>query len=247
MNQPITSTSVQLVKNIVQLHAHKGRLAAQQFIGEGLRVCSTLCTGNTRLRMLLCTQEMYEQVSSFAPQRDITIVSEHVMDKISPSKTPSGVLGIFDIAKQKTTEKLNPGLVLACVSDPGNMGTLIRSSIAFGFNDIILVEGVDPWNPKVVQASAGLIGQAHIIALSWPELVAHKQRPPLAALVVRGGTDVAQTNKNVLLVVGNEAHGLSQAWQGDCPIKVTVPMTGNAESLNAAIAGSLALYLIARN
>lgn len=247
MNQPITSTSAQIVKNIMQLHTHKGRIAAQQFIGEGLRVCSTLCTGNTHLRMLLCTQEMYQQASSFAPQRDITIVSEHVMDKISPSKTPSGIVGIFDIPKQKTAEKLNPGLVLACISDPGNMGTLIRSSVAFGFNDIIVVEGVDPWNPKVVQASAGLIGQAHIACLSWPTLIAHKQRPPLAALVVRGGSNIAAISKQVLLVVGNEAHGLPQPWQDDCPLKVTVPMSGNAESLNAAIAGSLALYLIAHN
>lgn len=243
----ITAATNSLIKAIILLHTSKGRAAAGQFIGDGLRVCTTLCANNCSLIMLFCTQETYQQASSFAPQEKIVLVNDHIMNKISPSSSPSGFVGIFALPVATIPPQLKPGLVLAQISDPGNMGTLIRSAIAFGLTNIIVVEGVDPYNPKVVQASAGTIGAAQIIPLSWQELVTHQQRPPLAALVVRDGSDITTIDKNVLLVVGNEAHGLPILWQNDCPIKATLPMSGNAESLNAAIAGSIALYLITRN
>jgi TrmH family RNA methyltransferase len=124
------------------------------------------------------------------------------------------------------------------------MGTLIRTAAALGKKTVIVAEGTDPWNIKVVQASAGTIGLVNIHSLSWRELLKKKGGRPLAALVVKDGIHPKKIDlSHALLVIGNEAHGLPTAWLRDCEYKITLPMPGNIESLNAAVAGSIAMYL----
>jgi TrmH family RNA methyltransferase len=127
------------------------------------------------------------------------------------------------------------------------MGTLIRSAVAFDRPQLIVISGVDPYNPKVVQASAGTIGQAALIFMTWQELYNHKQRPPIHALVSNGGTPPDHTSKETLLLVGGEANGLPDPVLKQCDRLITLGMPGPAESLNAAIAGSIALYLSVNN
>lgn len=232
------------IKSIRALHAAKGRAQAKQFIGEGLRVCSTLIESTCQLNRLYVTEEQHDLALKIAHAKYVSLISHEDMRKIAVSSTPSGMLGVFSIPHHPLPEKLSSGLVLCNISDPGNMGTLIRSSIAFGHPEIIVIDGVDIWNPKVVQASAGTIGYARIYDISWEQLASHSQRPPLAALVPRGGAPISAKHRDTLLVVGSEAHGLPEAWLEQCDQQLTLPMPGKAESLNAAIAGSIALYLI---
>jgi tRNA G18 (ribose-2'-O)-methylase SpoU len=93
-----------------------------------------------------------------------------------------------------------------------------------------------------VQASAGTIGYAHLINLSWQELVQHKNRPALCALVAHGGDQLGGDISQNLMVVGGEANGIPTEHIAQCDKQVTLTMSGPAESLNAAIAGSIALY-----
>jgi TrmH family RNA methyltransferase len=124
------------------------------------------------------------------------------------------------------------------------MGTLIRSAIAMGIKSVVIVEGTDPWSPKVIQASAGTIIQANVFQIGWDQLIKNKKNLKLCALVVKGGKKPNQIDfKDILLVVGNEANGIPDNWLSKCEEKMTLPMPGNTESLNAAIAGSIALYL----
>ena len=167
------------------------------------------------------------------------------MEKISTTKTPSGYLAVFTIPKQPqpTVER---GIVLANITDPGNMGTLMRSAAAMNIKTVVVVDGVDPWSPKVVQASAGSVGTLTIYQCSWQELLKHKQEKKLCALVVKNGKAPQEHELNdVFLVIGNEAHGIPSDWLNDCELKCTLPMPGKTESLNAAVAGSIALYLMA--
>ncbi len=232
------------IKSIRALRTAKGRSQAKQFIGEGLRACSTLIESTCQLNRLYVTQEQHDLAIKIAHAKYVTLVSHADMDKIAVSTTPSGMLGVFSIPSHALPEKIKPGLVLCNISDPGNMGTLIRSSIAFGHPEIIIIDGVDVWSPKVVQASAGTIGHARVYDISWKQLASHSQRPPLAALVPRGGAPISAKHRDTLLVVGSEAHGLPEIWLEQCDLQLTLPMPGKAESLNAAIAGSIALYLI---
>jgi TrmH family RNA methyltransferase len=241
----ITSRQNPEIKSIAQLHHKKYRIAQGQFIAEGLRVIKTLIESGHEPIVLYVQEHMLDHATELVPENVITIVTDEVIKKISTATTPSGLLGIFYLPPQPSLGKLSPGLVLTNIADPGNMGTLIRSCAAMDGKTVVCIKGTDPWSPKVVQASAGTIGMLNIFQLSWNELIEHKENIQLCALVVSGGNKPEDINlDNTLLVVGSEAHGIPQEWINQCEQKLTIPMPGNTESLNAAVAGSIALYLI---
>ncbi len=234
------------IKNVVKLHDAKNRKEKKLFIAEGLRVCQTLIESSLKIEQLYCTEKMIKEAKKLTHEYHIILVSEAIMKKIAATTTPSGILGVFHIPSVVVPSKLQSGAVLANITDPGNMGTLIRSSVAFGFTQIVIVEGCDPWNQKVVQASAGTIGFAQIILMSWHNLKNIKTRPSLAALVPSDGIAINSKSKH-LLIIGNEAHGIPTPWLAECDKQITLSMKGPAESLNAAIAGSIALYEMSKN
>lgn len=193
------------------------------------------------------------------PDSLITLVSQQVSAKISTTSTPSGILAVFEIPKyplanlqnnlsSNLTSNLSTGIVLVDLNNPGNLGTLIRTAAALNLETVITIAGTDPWGPKVVQASAGTIGKVKIYELSWPELLTAKQALKLCALTPDAKLNLlAPENrliiKNSLLVIGNEAHGIPENYLQDCEYQFSLPMPGNTESLNAAIAGAIAMYL----
>lgn len=234
------------IKNIVALHERKHRRAQKRYIAQGLRVCSSLKQSGQTLQQLYATSGMLQEAQKLVSGHSITLVTDDVMEKISTTESPSGLLGIFLLPEPPKDKTLTSGVVLAQVTDPGNMGTLIRSCAAMGHKTVVIIEGTDAWSPKVVQASAGTIGMVNIITMSWPELVHAKRNTKLCALIVHGGKDPNRLDlRDTLLVVGNEASGIPAQWVADCDESLTLPMPGHAESLNAAIAGSIALYLSA--
>ncbi len=223
-----------------------GRQSQEKLIVEGLRACTTVIKAGWEPIDLYVTSEMLPLAKKLAPEDVITFVDMPVMEKISQSTSPSGMVGVFKLPKKPKTEKLSSGVVLANIMDPGNMGTLIRTCAAMGFDSVVVVEGADPWSHKVVQASAGTIAHVDIFCWSWQKLMLNKGDNELVALVARDGVapEALDKNSKKLLVVGNEAHGLPEEWVKDCAKKVTLPMPGKVESLNAAVAGSIALYLV---
>ena len=241
----ITSLSNEEIKNIASLKDAKERYAQKKFVAEGIRTIATILQGNIKLSMLYTVPDMLEQALALAPAEKIVIISEKVMHKISMSVTPSGILAVCDLPNNPLPQELTPGLVLAEISDPGNMGTLIRTAAAVGITSIVVVDGTDPFGPKVVQSTAGTIGRLNIFTWEWEMLVRHKGSLQLHALVVKDGKHPSTVqSSSALLVIGNEAHGINPVWLADCDTKVTIPMPGHTESLNAAIAGSIAAYQV---
>ncbi len=240
----ITSRSNQQIKEVYGLRQAKERKKQQQFIAEGLRACTTLINSNIDLIQLYVLDEVLDNIKPLVSNEYITIVNSPVMEKISQATTPSGIVGVFAIPQSPLPSTLTWGLVLAQMNNPGNVGTLIRSCAAMNVSSIVIVEGVDPWHPKVVQASAGFIGNINIFQLTWHELLANKKDLKLCALVITGGKTPKEINfANTLLVIGSEAHGIPSEWINDCDEKLSLPMPGKIESLNAAVAGSIVLYL----
>lgn len=248
----ILSLQNELIKKVKSLHTPKGRHEHNLFIAEGLRTIQGLISGKLEPKYLFYTpqtQELAEQIGPLIlqnwPQTTLILLTNAVMAKISTLETPAGILAVFAIPQiNPITTTLTPGAVLAQISDPGNMGTLIRTTAAMGYQTVVIVEGTDPWSPKVIQASAGTIGSVNIFKLSWQELLAHKQDLVLCALVVKNGSHPQDLKLNKsLLVIGSEAHGLPNEWIATCEQVMTIPMPGGTESLNAAVAGSIALYL----
>src|SRR5579885_2522756 len=124
------------------------------------------------------------------------------------------------------------------------MGTLIRTCAAMGKKSVVIIDGTDVWSPKVIQATAGTLAYVTIFQWSWNELLKHKKDIPLCALVVHDGkSPTKKIMESTLLVIGSEAHGIPDTWIKECEYKVTLSMPGNTESLNAAVAGSIAMYI----
>lgn len=246
MLRKIDSLTNPLIKHVVQLHQTKHRSTIQEFIAEGFRTISTLVKANHKSIVIFATEEMLYDAQQIVHNESIVVVTPLVMAKISTSKTPCGLLATFKIPAQPSFDDLNAGIILAQITDPGNMGTLIRSAAAMNKKTVVCVETVDPWNPKVVQASAGAIGAVNIFSISWHELLLNKKNIPLYALLPVDGKNPTEVSlRDGLIVVGNEGHGIPQEWIAQCDAQITLPMPGNFESLNAAVAGSIALYLAA--
>lgn len=240
----ITSRANPEIKQVASLHTKKGRTTHNEFIAQGLRTCQTLIQNDYKIIQLYVTEQQIQAAQTITDQ--ITIVVDAVMEKISTAKTTSGIIGVFALPEQLPLANLTSGLVLTNITNPGNMGTLIRSAAAFGYKTVVVVDGADVWSPKVIQATAGTISLLNVFCMSWQTLITNTNNIELCALVVAGGTtpDRLDKNKKRLLVVGNEARGISDNQIANCTEKLTIPMQGKTESLNAAVAGSIGIYLL---
>jgi len=239
----ISSAQNEEIKHLINLQKRSYREEQGQFIVEGTRACTQLLQSYKAVAFYM-TPHYFEFQNIDIATDSITIVSQAIMNKISSTKTPSGICAIFTIPESKPLPTSGPGLILIETSDPGNMGTLIRTAAAMNVKEVILVGGVDPYNPKVIQSTAGCLTNVNIYQVTFEQLVAQKILE-MCALVVKNGRLPNQINlKNKFLVVGNESHGLSNEQIAACNEKLTIPMPGQAESLNAAIAGSIGLYLM---
>lgn len=238
----ISSRTNPLVKDVVSLHTRKGRNEHKQFIAEGVRTCETLIK-HCMLVTCYVTDAISTQDLPFIPTHKIIDVTDEVMEKMSTAESPSGILCVFEIPQNPSLTTLESSVVLHGISDPGNLGTLIRTAAALGLKQVICIEAADAWNPKVVQASVGTIGHVSIIEADWKTVHQQKKNMHLCALVVKDGKSPQELDfARTVLVIGNEARGLPEDIIASCDMRCTLPMPGNTESLNAAIAGSIALY-----
>lgn len=238
----ISSTQNEEIKHIVKLQDAKFRNENNQVIIEGFNAISA-ALNNMELEEIYVTAPNIKETQTIVKDQPITVVTPEVMEKISTVKTPSGFLAVFKMPVTDLSE-LTAGLVLAQISDPGNMGTIIRTAAAVGVKSVVIIDGCDVWNPKVIAASAGTISMVKIFKTDWQTLVSSKKDLKLVAMVVKGGANPKRVKaEDSLIIVGNEAHGISADWLKDCDQRVTLPMPGGVESLNAAVAGSILLYV----
>lgn len=254
----IDSVSNEIVKELVKLQQAKYRSQKGLCVVEGHRAIETFINSKRYvLDTLYITFENLELAKTLISKDKMVLVSPIVMNKISSANTPSGLLAVFKIgsalrknlagAENSNKLALSSGVVLAGISDPGNMGTLIRTAAALNTKNVIIIDGADCWSPKVIQATAGTISLVNIIQTDWKTLLENKNNLKLIGLVVTGGKNMSQISKedlkNSLIIIGSEAHGLGDQILKDCDELVTLEMPGNTESLNAAVAGSIAMYL----
>lgn len=183
----ITSKTNEEIKLVCALHDRKGREEQNRFIAEGLRTVTTLIKNSMKIVQLYTTEKYVADAQKLVNESLITIIPETVMEKISAATSPSGFLGVFEIPAQPNFSQLDSGIVLANLTDPGNVGTLIRTASALNLKNVVIVDGVDVWSPKVVQSTAGTLAFMNIYTPSWQTLVKWKKDTKLCALVVKGG------------------------------------------------------------
>lgn len=228
----------------------KGRKEQGRFSFEGPTLLREAREAGVPIDAIYATQQSYERVEGIAAlERDgvpVYIVDERSMRRISDVDTPSGILAVARVPERSPADVLATSgsvLLLADVNDPGNAGTLLRTAEAFGVAGVIVGSlGAEPYLPKVVRSAMGAVFRLPI-ATAEPETLRGLLQGREVTGLAAGGAPLSGLSwpPNGVLAVGNERHGLGR-WEALCTRLGSIPMPGNAESLNAAIAGAIALY-----
>ena len=235
------SISKNQLKLITSLSQKKYRQKHKLFIAEGIKVVNELLNSSFEIEMLFFTDDFSSDLS----EDKIVRISEVDLKKVSSLKTPNKVLGLFKIPVE--TPLKNKGLVIAldAINDPGNLGTIIRLCDWFGVDEIICSKDtVDCYNPKVVQASMGSLTRISIHYLDLNEYLSKSKLPTFIADM--NGENVYKSNlpKEGILIMGNEANGVSEEIKKLITNKISIPRFGETqetESLNVATATAILL------
>lgn len=251
------------MKKIKSLATKKGRQVNQLFIAEGIRMLEEALNYNMIPKSIyFCNHYLSERgkslVAKFAKKRLNSVeISAKQLDQISDSKSSQGIVAIFEIPKVNLSKlsTTNCRNILVCenISDPGNLGSLLRSALAFDFGAVVLLGGTtDCFSPKVVRSSAGAIFGLKLIDIELKEFENMKKNENifLVATDVLGNVDLSKMNykkKNIAVAIGSEAFGLSQEILDISDARVKIPHSNSVESLNAAVSGAIVLHQIYQN
>ena len=241
----IESTANERVKAVKRLHRSRERRQTGRTVVEGAKLVEAAFEAG------LVPIEVYTLERGSLADRceaagsQVFEVSRPVIEALSTTVEPQDVVAVVAIPEAKPLERVQT-VVAVGISDPGNTGTLIRTAAALGWQSALL-DGADPWSPKVLRASAGTQFSHPAVRVQSIDDLSAAGLAPVAA-IVSGGLAPADVilRQPLALLIGNEAHGLPDELVAQCDVEVTIPMPGEAESLNAAVAGAIAMYALGR-
>lgn len=238
----ITSKSNPIVKTAVSLADKKFRKQLGLYIVEGIKPVKECIAAGCEIQRIICTQEN-ENVFPGA-----TVVSDGIFKSISSEKTPQGVIALVKIPEARLIPPENYCLLLDCLQDPGNLGTVIRTANAAGFGEIYLINCTDPYSPKAVRASMSGIFFVKLYSGTRAEIFSALDGVPIICADMNG-ENVFEFNppKKFCLCIGNEGGGISAEVFEKASYKVKIPMRETCESLNAAVSAGIAMYALKNN
>jgi TrmH family RNA methyltransferase len=241
------------IKHIRSLALGKFRRQHEQFVAEGHKVIEEMLLSGGFQYKIYVSEDQIEKISTVIRNASFQVISEREMKQISQLSTPPGVLAVVDlIPKDFVAEDLNDelSLVIDGIRDPGNLGTIIRSAEWFGVNKIFISpDTVDPYHPKVVQATMGSLFRVSIQETDLLSLVDTAQKNGIVVYgAVMDGENVYRTtlkDKSAFLVIGSESHGINPELRALIRRSISIPSyaKGNqkTESLNASVATAILL------
>ena len=206
------------------------------FIVEGLKFCRDLLECGIEIIYTITTDK---NLTGFP---HIEVVSEKMLKSLATTETCQNIICV---CKKNETgiESVGNSIILDNLQDPGNVGTLIRSAMAFNFTDIYLVGGADAYSEKVIRSSAGTILKSRLHVVEFNDISANKKRIADKFIVAdMDGIPIDKFKKiksKVAVIVGNEGQGVSPEFMALADTKISIPMMNGVESLNAGVAGSI--------
>jgi TrmH family RNA methyltransferase len=250
----ISSTQNDRVKYVRSLSRRRTRQREGRFFVEGTRLVEEVARAGVRPALVFFTEawaaseEGQRLLAQLPPAGEgAWPVSEAVLAACADTETPQGILAVVPFVENEP----GPGLVLVVdgMRDPGNLGTLLRSAEAAGTGQALLAPGtVDLYNPKVVRGAMGAHFRLAVAALDWPEIARRLEERAvwLADAAGEVAYDEVDWTAPSALIVGGEAEGAGPQALAVATGRVSIPMAGGAESLNAAMAGTVILFEAAR-
>ena len=249
MEQLIKGKDNNIVKLVKSLHMKKYRDLEGKFFAEGIKSISEAVKEGYKIERLICEEGYNCEIGEL---KDITVkkdfVSSSTFSYISDTRTPQGVLAVFE--KKKCTldeliEKNRLIMILDGVQDPGNVGTIIRTADAVGG------VGIDLYLPKTIRATMGSVFRVDVVPdASLGESFSKLKQNDIPIYVTSMNGDKkyvdCEWDKKIAIVMGNEGNGVSSYSISNARDMVVIPMNGKAESLNVAVATSILMYEVIR-
>jgi TrmH family RNA methyltransferase len=251
----VHNTKIQEVRRL--LTQSKVRRQREEFVVEGVRLAEEALKSGWDARLVLFSERLDQRgkavVEAFA-SRDVAIeaVSDHVMDSLSETESPQGLLVVLPYRALPIPGSLDFILVLDSIRDPGNLGTILRTSAAVGVQAVWLsTDCVDETSPKVLRSGMGAHFVLPMRRLAWGEITGHfRSLPSLRVYLADSSSGLPYTQADfrtpIGLIVGGEAVGAGKQATSLAESTVHIPMPGGSESLNVAIASAILLFEVVR-
>lgn len=222
--------------DIKNLKDKKFRKEHSLFMVEGEKFCKDLLNTDIEIVYTITSDKTLKGFPN------IEVVSDKMLSSLATTKTNQNIVCICKV-KDYGLESVGNSLILDNLQDPGNVGTLIRSALAFGFKDIYLIGGVDPFNEKVIRSSAGTILKVRLHECDYTELDKFKAKIAENFVVadMKGEpiNQICLPKNRIAVIIGNEGQGVSVEMRNMANITISIPMSDEVESLNAGVAGSI--------
>jgi TrmH family RNA methyltransferase len=237
----ITSLDNKKIKNLSKLLIKKYRDDENKFLIEGEHLIEEAYKAGVLLEIIKCEDYVIEY------DVPTTLVTYEVIKKLSNTPSPQKIIGLCKKIEEK--EIGNKVLILEDIQDPGNLGTIIRSSVAFNVDTIIVSNNtVDVYNDKVLRSSEGMLFHINIVKKDIKNIIneLHNNGYILYGTKVDGGTNIKEitVSDKYAVVMGNEGAGVSKDTLDKCDKYIYIPMNERCESLNVGVATSIILYEI---
>lgn len=252
----ITSKDNTLYKEVRRLKEKKYRREKKQFFIEGLRFFEEAIKSNYSVDNVFIKESNKEKFVNVIeeynlPQNSVSVLKDSLFDSLCSTENPQGISAVINIKPHEVDFREGFYVLVDKVQDPGNLGTIIRSAHASGALGVILTKGtVDVFNEKTLRSTMGSIFYVPIIEDEDMEFIFKLKEQGFKFIV-----SSLQTSKNyfeeklkgkLVICVGNEGNGVSEVIYNLADIKLKIPMPGEAESLNVAVASSIMMFEVVR-
>ena len=258
--QIITSKDNEIIKNIRKLKEKKYRDLNNEYIVEGIKMIREAINEKAVIKLIVLCEEnanngaIDKKLLYEIAKYECIYVNKKIFSLISDVQNPQGILAVIEKnnSEENIDYKQDVIVVLDGIQDPGNLGTILRTIDSAGLNQVIVSkETADSYNPKVVRSTMGAIFRVNIIESdnlldTLKNMKKHKYKIMATSLETENSIYDVDYNKKVI-VIGNEANGVSQEILDYADEKIKIPMLGKTESLNASVATAIILYEYVRN
>ena len=253
--QIISSKDNDIIKNIKKLKEKKYRDLEGKFIVEGIKLVEEATRENAKIsKVVICEEQLNngdlpKELLYKIAKYDCIYVTEKVFQTLTEVKTPQGILAVINKNNQNNEVDYSQDIIIALddIQDPGNLGTIIRTIDSADLNQVIVSKGSsDCYSSKVVRSTMGAIFRVNIIETEnlcemLKQMQKHKFK--IVSTDLCANKDIYSIDyKNKVIVIGNEANGVSNEVKQMSNEKIKIPMLGKTESLNASVATGVVLY-----
>ena len=231
------------------------------FLLEGARLCSDAAAGETVISQAFFTAEAIEKYAGYAEiiaktSRECYEISEEISCRLSDTRSPQGIYCVCkSLDKTEIGNKIDCSgkyIALENIQDPSNLGAICRTAEALGISGLIVSGGCDIYNPKALRAAMG--SSLRLPVIETDDLAAllifanQKGMLTIASVISNEALDITgfHAGGGFICVIGNEGSGISREVQNACAKKITIPMKGKAESLNASAGAAILMWELMR-